>query len=175
MTMSDASADQDWGRLIDADEAEREAAMVQRYVALAALPEDERRQQLRAMATAEYALPDAQLRTFTRSRLRAWLGMDAEAARHVAASYDAVMREMPATVSGSACSTDVLVLDLTLPDGSGLDVLRQVASTDVSRPAVVAISAALPARQRRTEFAPVGLLPTPFPIGALLRAVECAA
>ena len=121
MTLSDAGADQDWGRLIDVDEAEREAAMLQRYVALAALPEEERRQQLRAMATAEYALPDAALRTFTRSRLRAWLGMDAEAARRVAASYDAVMREMPATTAMRRITSAVALA------GAGLGVVTLTA------------------------------------------------
>jgi DNA-binding response OmpR family regulator len=70
---------------------------------------------------------------------------------------------------------DLLVLDLNLPDGSGWDVLRQLAGSSVSRPAVVARSAALPGRQRRTARAATAFLEKPFPIDALLRAVAHAA
>jgi hypothetical protein len=99
MTTSDAGADQDWGQLATLDAAEREAQMQARYHALATLPEDARRQQLRAMALAEYALPDDELRAFTRSRLRVWLDLETGVAHRIAASYDAVMNQMPGPIA----------------------------------------------------------------------------
>lgn len=70
---------------------------------------------------------------------------------------------------------DVLVLDINLPDGSGWDVLRGIATRGLRRPAVIAISAVPPTRRRPAEFGPVAFLPKPFLIDALLRAVDRAA
>lgn len=70
---------------------------------------------------------------------------------------------------------DVLVLDVNLPDATGWDVLRGLAERGPARPAVVALSAAPPTRSRLAEFQPLTFLPKPFPISALLRAVERAA
>lgn len=70
---------------------------------------------------------------------------------------------------------DVLVLDVNLPDATGWDVLRGLAERGLARPAVVALSAAPPTRSRLAEFQPLTFLPKPFPISALLRAVERAA
>ena len=95
MAMSNTKADQAWGLFADADEEERRAKMLQRYVELASQPEDERTSQMVMMATAEYALPDDKLRAFTHSRLSVWLEMDPEVVQIVAASYDAVMQRMP--------------------------------------------------------------------------------
>lgn len=95
MAMSDMEADQAWGLLADADEEERRAKMLQRYTELASQPGEERESQMLMMATAEYALPDDKLLTFTLSRLSAWLAMDTEAAQQIAASYTAVMKKMP--------------------------------------------------------------------------------
>src|SRR5262249_44369431 len=69
---------------------------------------------------------------------------------------------------------DVVVLDINLPDASGWDVLRGLAARHIKRPAISAPSAVPPSRQRLEEFRPVVFLPKPFPIGALLRAVERA-
>jgi len=97
--MTTPDVDQEWGQLITLSAEEREARMDERYLALAALPEDERRRQLQAMAHAEYALPDDQLRPFTISRLRVWLRLEPTVAEQVAASYDAVMTQMPGPIA----------------------------------------------------------------------------
>ena len=92
-------------------------------------------------------------------------GYEVREARTVAWAADACAAESP----------DVLVLDINLPDGSGWDVLRQLAARGVPRPPVVAMSAAPPTRKRLDEFGPITFLAKPFPIDALLRAVEHAA
>jgi hypothetical protein len=97
--VSQEAVDIEWTGLIDAGEAEREAQMVARYTELAALSEDDRRERLKAMARAEYALPDDKLRTFTIARMRSWLQLEEEQAQRVAGSYDAVMQNMPATIA----------------------------------------------------------------------------
>lgn len=82
-------------------------------------------------------------------------------ARTVAWALDLCRTELP----------DVIVLDINLPDGTGWDVLRGLASAGVRQPPVVAISAVPPARTRLAEFAPIRFLPKPFLIDALLRAI----
>jgi hypothetical protein len=99
MTTIDAGADQSWAQLATLGADEREPHMRERYDELAALPEEERRRQLRAMAVAEYALPDDQLRAFTLSRLRVWVTLAPDTAQRIAADYDAVMSDMPGTVA----------------------------------------------------------------------------
>ena len=97
MATPNIEADQAWGMLADVEEEdERRTKMLQRYTELAALPEEERVSQMLMMATAEYDLPDDKLRTFTISRLHSWMMLDQEVARRIAASYDTVMRKMPA-------------------------------------------------------------------------------
>ena len=92
---TDSSVDEAWGKLADTGEEERETQMFQRYTELASLSEEARRSRLLAMAKAEYALPDAKLRTFTLSRMRVWLKIDPENAKKMAVSYSAVMNQMP--------------------------------------------------------------------------------
>ncbi len=70
--------------------------MVERYVELAALSEEERVKRMLAMAFAEYDLPYDELRKFTIPRLNSWLTLDTEVAQRVSSSYDAVMQKMPA-------------------------------------------------------------------------------
>jgi DNA-binding response OmpR family regulator len=67
---------------------------------------------------------------------------------------------------------DVIVLDINLPDATGWDVLRTLDASGVARPRVVATSAVPPSRTRLSEFGPLTFLQKPFPIEALLRAVE---
>ena len=69
---------------------------------------------------------------------------------------------------------DVLVLDINLPDGTGWDVLRGIRSRGLPLPATVMLSAVPPLPSRLVEFGPICFLQKPFPIEALLRAVEQA-
>ena len=94
-----SEVDEDWGKLADTGDAEREAAMLARYNELAAMEEAPRDARLQAMANAEYALPDAQLRVLTLSRLRALLKMDPNQARTLVTAYDGVMRGMSANAA----------------------------------------------------------------------------
>jgi DNA-binding response OmpR family regulator len=92
-------------------------------------------------------------------------GYHVSEARTVAWAVDVSSSDLP----------DVLVLDINLPDGSGWDVLRQLAARGVPHPPVVAISA-VPQRQAQlAQFVPVTFLLKPFLIDALLRAVDHAA
>jgi hypothetical protein len=95
MTMSDGDADHAWGELAQMDDQGREAAMAARYSELATLSEENRAAQMLAMARAEYALSDEELRPFTMSRLRTWLSLGLETAQCIASSYDAVMLKVP--------------------------------------------------------------------------------
>jgi DNA-binding response OmpR family regulator len=70
---------------------------------------------------------------------------------------------------------DVIVLDINLPDATGWDVLRGIAARELPRPGVVVLSAVPPVHTRLIEFGPLTFLQKPFPIQALLRAVERAA
>ena len=97
--VSQEAIDQEWLHQSEAESESREAFMAARYIELAALPEEERRTRLRAMARAEYSLPDEKLRPFTLSRLRTWLSLEPDKAQVIADSYDAVMQEMPAPVA----------------------------------------------------------------------------
>jgi hypothetical protein len=99
MTTADAGPDSSWSDLAALDAEAREAGMRDRYTALAALSEDERRRRMQAMAEAEYALPDELLRVFTVSRLRVWLELDPAVAKQIAGSYDAVMTQMPGPIA----------------------------------------------------------------------------
>jgi len=97
--MTSVQRDESWGGLATIDEEGRREQMTARYLELTALAEEERRVRLRAMAEAEYALPDAELRAFTLSRLQTWLALDHDKARIIASSYDAVMQGMAAPVA----------------------------------------------------------------------------
>jgi len=88
-----------WAELGDMEEEQRESLMEERYLELAALSEEERQAQLRALAPVEYTLPDDKIWPFHRSRLRTWLRMDQSAARRVADSYHEVMQQMPADIA----------------------------------------------------------------------------
>lgn len=66
---------------------------------------------------------------------------------------------------------DLLLLDINLPDRTGWDVLREMAASGDSVPAVV-LSAVRISPARLAEFRPLAYLPKPFPIEALLRLLE---
>lgn len=66
---------------------------------------------------------------------------------------------------------DLLLLDISLPDRSGWDVLRELGSRGMEVRTVV-ISAVMVSPARLAEFNPVAFLPKPFPLESLLRIVE---
>jgi hypothetical protein len=97
--MVSQGADVEWSSLVESTDEARESAMRERYTEIAALDEDARKERLKAMAEAEYALPDDKLRVFSLSRLRTWLSLPDDVALAVAHSYDAVMQRMPGPVA----------------------------------------------------------------------------
>lgn len=66
---------------------------------------------------------------------------------------------------------DLMLLDVNLPDATGWDALRELASRGRSLPTVV-LSAVPPSATRVREFKPLGVLHKPFPMDALLRFVR---
>jgi DNA-binding response OmpR family regulator len=65
---------------------------------------------------------------------------------------------------------DLILLDINLPDQTGWDVLRQLRARHIAVPTII-VSAVQISRARLEEFQPLGYLPKPFPIDALLRLV----
>ncbi len=65
----------------------------------------------------------------------------------------------------------VMVLDISLPDITGWEVLRRMSPADRERVPVVVFSASMLAPSRVREFRPVGVLQKPFPIDALVRLI----
>jgi len=66
---------------------------------------------------------------------------------------------------------DLMLLDINLPDRSGWDVLRELREHGMQVPTVI-VSAVRVSPARLEEFGPVGYLPKPFPLDALLRLVD---
>jgi hypothetical protein len=122
--VSEQDTDNDWARLTDEEPDSREGTMVDRYNELAGLTEEERRTKLRAMANAEYALPDDKLRLLTVSRMRAWLSLDEATARTISSSYDVVMQQMPGDAAmRRVAMVQKLVLEFTPEEEERLRVL----------------------------------------------------
>jgi DNA-binding response OmpR family regulator len=67
---------------------------------------------------------------------------------------------------------EVLVLDVNLPDLSAWEVLRRLGEEGRSHLRVVVMSAFPISKKRIEEFRPHSALQKPFPISALLHAVE---
>jgi DNA-binding response OmpR family regulator len=67
---------------------------------------------------------------------------------------------------------DGLVLDINLPDDTGWEVLRKLGAKSRSRLHIVVISAAPISQKRVAEFHPAHSFVKPFPIEALVRALE---
>jgi DNA-binding response OmpR family regulator len=67
---------------------------------------------------------------------------------------------------------DGMVLDINLPDDTGWEVLRKLGPESRSRLHVVVISAAPISQKRVAEFRPAHSFVKPFPIEALVRALE---
>ena len=124
MTSSSGESDAAWGQLAQAPEEERVRTITERFRSLAAMPEDERLNALRPLVRAEYALDEADLRAITLARLHTWLALTREEAQTMAASYEAVMREM----SGQAAMRRVsLVQSLSIEfSGEDEDILREL-------------------------------------------------
>src|SRR5690606_32440398 len=88
------------------------------------------------MVRGEYGLTDAQLRTFTVSRLRAWLAVasnNMEGAQSLARGYDAAFDHLPADMAMRRSTTVQTVArqDLTTDEVQGLfdlipSIVRQV-------------------------------------------------
>ena len=79
-----------------------------------------------------------------------------------------------ATSSLDAGLPDVMVLDVSLPDYSGWEVLRRLSDEARCRLNVVMISAAPLSRKRIEEFKPAAVLQKPFPMSALINVIEGA-
>ena len=67
---------------------------------------------------------------------------------------------------------DTLILDVNLPDFSAWEVLRRIGPDHGRRPRIVVMSAYPISRKRIDEFHPQSALQKPFPITALMHAVE---
>ncbi len=67
--------------------------------------------------------------------------------------------------------TDLLLLDINLPDGSGWDVLRELGRHGIELPTIV-MSASRVTPSLLQEFRPVACLPKPFALDALLELVQ---
>ena len=117
-------ADQEWVKLVEATETARQSAMVARDTELAELSEEDRREKLMAMARAEYALPDAELRAFMLSRIRTWLSQPTDMVMLIARSYDAVMDRMPGQAAMRRVETvQTLVREFSLEEADRLHAI----------------------------------------------------
>ena len=70
-----------------------------------------------------------------------------------------------------AAAPDLMLLDINLPGKNGWDVLRELRARGTSIPTVI-VSAVRCGPERLAEFQPLGYLPKPFPLEALLGIVE---
>jgi DNA-binding response OmpR family regulator len=68
--------------------------------------------------------------------------------------------------------SDLILLDVCLPDAAGWDVLRQIHDEAADAPKVIVMTAVRPAQSRIDAFHPDAVLLKPFPIEALLRLVD---
>ena len=69
---------------------------------------------------------------------------------------------------------DTLIVDVNLPDHTGWEILRRLSPADRARLHSVVISAAPISQKRIDEFKPDRTLQKPFPIDALIRALNGA-
>lgn len=75
-----------------------------------------------------------------------------------------------AVAAATQALPELLLLDISLPDRSGWDVLRELRQRGIMAPTIV-LSATRVLPQRLAEFRPLACLPKPFPLEALLRLV----
>lgn len=67
---------------------------------------------------------------------------------------------------------DLLVLDIELPDLTGWEILRRLPAEQRDDLMVLVLSGVRMSPKRVAEFQPVACLPKPFPLDALLRAID---
>ncbi len=67
---------------------------------------------------------------------------------------------------------ELLVLDVNLPDTTGWEILRRLGAEGRGHIPTIVMSAVRPSSTRLREFEPDAVLLKPFPIDALVRAVE---
>jgi DNA-binding response OmpR family regulator len=104
---------------------------------------------------------EAQLADTIARSLRA-RGYQTRVASTGAAAFDELTRAQP----------DVLVLDVNLPDLTGWDIVRRLSESGPPRPGVVVVSAGPISQKRIEELRPDRWLEKPFPIDALIRALQ---
>ena len=71
----------------------------------------------------------------------------------------------------AAAAPDLILLDINLPGKNGWDVLRELRARGTPIPTVI-VSAVRCSPERLAEFQPLGYLPKPFPLEALLGIVD---
>ena len=77
-----------------------------------------------------------------------------------------------AVLTMEASWPDALILDINLPDLTGWDILRRLDAADRARLPTIVVSAAPISPKRIDEFKPFRALLKPFPIDALVRALN---
>ncbi len=71
----------------------------------------------------------------------------------------------------AADTPDLMLLDINLPGKNGWDIMRELRAQGTEIPTVI-VSAVRCSPERLAEFQPLGYLPKPFPLEALLEIVE---
>ena len=80
--------------------------------------------------------------------------------------------EDAARILRSGIRPGLVILDINLPGRSGWDLLRDEAYIESGSPPVVVTTATGVTANRLREFAVAGYLPKPFPIPALMSAID---
>jgi DNA-binding response OmpR family regulator len=80
--------------------------------------------------------------------------------------------EDAARMLGSGLLPGLVILDINLPGRTGWDLLRDPAYLESGSPPVVVTTATRVAPTRLREFSVAGYLPKPFPIRALMSAID---
>lgn len=130
-TANPIGPDASWSGLSALDEEGRRAAITERYRHLVSADESQRLSELEGMVRAEYQLADAELYSFTLSRLRAWIQLrahDPGQASALARAYDQVFRRVPGELAMRRAA-----------------VVQTVARTDLQDDEVAALEEMVPA------------------------------
>ncbi len=89
----------DWKAFAALDKEGQNSAVAAAYSEMAEMDEEARRSALRSAIETVYGLPDAELRSMTEARLRAWLVLPPEKAALVGNSFESAMDDMPARIA----------------------------------------------------------------------------